>query len=215
MKKTPPPPPVRQRILEQTARLFFAQGFSKVTMDELAAAQGVSKRTLYAHFDSKQQLLHEVLTDLMRETAAGAEQLIDNPDTDYWGKLTGLLGLLTGRLSQLSPAFIGDLERSAPEMWRDIDEFRRGKISANFLRLYRSGVKQGLVRDDIDPRLLLLLYTTMVQQLVNPQTATRLGRGPAEVLQAIARVFFTGVLTDRARAKYHHRMKTFRTEAHQ
>jgi AcrR family transcriptional regulator len=212
MKRASVAPPLRRRILERAAPLLFARGFSKLTMDELAAELGISKRTLYQHFASKQQLLSEVLAGMMRSTAAAAERLIKDPAADFWTKLTGLLALLTGRLSQLSPAFLGDLERNAPDLWREIDDFRRGKINDNFLRLYRSGVRQGMVRDDIDPRLLLLLYATLVQQLVNPRTAARLGRGPDEVLDAVARVFFAGVLTDRARAKYHHRMNIFNTE---
>ena len=51
----------RQRILDAAYRLFRRQGFGRVSMDEIAAATRVTKRTLYYHFESKDQLLAHVL----------------------------------------------------------------------------------------------------------------------------------------------------------
>jgi AcrR family transcriptional regulator len=51
----------RKRILDAAYRLFRRQGYSRVSMDEIAAATGVTKRTLYYHFESKDQLLAHVL----------------------------------------------------------------------------------------------------------------------------------------------------------
>ncbi|MBL6613948.1 MAG: TetR/AcrR family transcriptional regulator [Reyranella sp.] len=51
----------RQRILDAAYRLFRRQGYSRVSMDEIAVATRVTKRTLYYHFESKDQLLADVL----------------------------------------------------------------------------------------------------------------------------------------------------------
>src|SRR5262245_876164 len=51
----------RKRILDAAYRLFRRQGYSRVSMDEIAAATRVTKRTLYYHFESKDQLLAQVL----------------------------------------------------------------------------------------------------------------------------------------------------------
>jgi AcrR family transcriptional regulator len=49
------------RILEAAYALFFEHGFRRVNVDEVAAAAGVTKRTLYDHIRSKDDLLAEVL----------------------------------------------------------------------------------------------------------------------------------------------------------
>jgi AcrR family transcriptional regulator len=49
------------RILDAAYKLFRRRGYSRVSMDEIAAASKVTKRTLYYHFESKDQLLAEVL----------------------------------------------------------------------------------------------------------------------------------------------------------
>jgi AcrR family transcriptional regulator len=53
----------RRRILDGAYRLFRRQGYSRVSMDEIAAAARLTKRTLYYHFESKDQLLANVLED--------------------------------------------------------------------------------------------------------------------------------------------------------
>ena len=51
----------RKRILEGAYRLFRRQGYSRATMDDIAAEARLTKRTLYHHFNSKDQLLANVL----------------------------------------------------------------------------------------------------------------------------------------------------------
>jgi AcrR family transcriptional regulator len=49
------------RILEAAYQLFYARGFSRISMDAVAASAGVTKRTLYNHFGSKDSLFGEML----------------------------------------------------------------------------------------------------------------------------------------------------------
>ena len=51
----------RQAIVEAAERLFLERGFGSVTMDELAEAAGVARRTLYNQFASKEEIFREML----------------------------------------------------------------------------------------------------------------------------------------------------------
>lgn len=51
----------RARIMDASYTLFRQRGFTRVNVDELAAAASVTKRTLYNHFASKDALLEAVL----------------------------------------------------------------------------------------------------------------------------------------------------------
>jgi AcrR family transcriptional regulator len=55
------PTHTRQRIIDAAYRLFRRKGYTRVSMDEIAAATAVTKRTLYYHFTSKDHLLAAVL----------------------------------------------------------------------------------------------------------------------------------------------------------
>ncbi|MBL4927861.1 TetR/AcrR family transcriptional regulator [Tabrizicola sp. KVB23] len=47
----------RARILNAAEKLFYAEGIGRVSVDAVAAAAGVTKRTLYYHFTSKDELI--------------------------------------------------------------------------------------------------------------------------------------------------------------
>jgi AcrR family transcriptional regulator len=58
--------PTRRRILDAAYKLFRQRGYSRVSMDDIAAASSVTKRSLYYHFDSKDTLLAAVLEEQHR-----------------------------------------------------------------------------------------------------------------------------------------------------
>ena len=57
MKSSPGKPDMKERILETADRLFYLQGLRAVGVDTIAAEIGISKRTLYNHFPSKDALI--------------------------------------------------------------------------------------------------------------------------------------------------------------
>jgi AcrR family transcriptional regulator len=57
------PPDTRSRIISAAADLFYGEGIRAVSVDAIADRAGVTKRTLYYHFDSKDQLVAAYLTE--------------------------------------------------------------------------------------------------------------------------------------------------------
>jgi AcrR family transcriptional regulator len=51
----------RLRILAAAYKLFYRRGFSRVSVEEIAERAGITKRSLYYHFESKDELLAAVL----------------------------------------------------------------------------------------------------------------------------------------------------------
>lgn len=51
----------RQKILDTASELFYQKGSQNVGINEVIAASGVAKRTLYRHFSSKDELILEVM----------------------------------------------------------------------------------------------------------------------------------------------------------
>lgn len=59
----------RNAIVDAAEKLFLERGFGRVSVDELAAAAGVARRTLYNHFDSKEQIFAEVMSRMSADLA--------------------------------------------------------------------------------------------------------------------------------------------------
>jgi AcrR family transcriptional regulator len=78
-------PTMNERILETADRLFYLQGIRAVGVDTIAAEIGISKRTLYNHFPSKDALITAYLMRRFRPVRpsdkAPAEQILGTFDS--------------------------------------------------------------------------------------------------------------------------------------
>jgi AcrR family transcriptional regulator len=194
---------VRKRILDEARGLFFRYGFSKVTMDETAAGLGMSKKTLYQYFPSKEDLLQAVTSDHMAEMDSELHDLCARKDWNPLEKLKKLMSYVAGIYSKMSEALVHDLRRSAPGIWKQVDECRREHIFNDFGSLIKEGRRKGMFRKDVDEKLFLLIYFHTIQSLLNPEALSGLSYKPSQVFDAIVKVLFEGLLTDKARAEYH------------
>ena len=86
--------PTRKRILDAAYRLFRRQGYSRVTMEEIAASADLTKRTLYHHFESKDRLLADVLVEqhelALQAFRTFADKLSGSPETIVAGMFRDL-----------------------------------------------------------------------------------------------------------------------------
>ncbi len=81
--------PKRQAVLDAASTLFMIQGYGAVSMDAVAKAAGVSKATLYAHFESKDRLFATIVGEGCRQNIAVSDMLPE-PGSDLDEALTAL-----------------------------------------------------------------------------------------------------------------------------
>jgi AcrR family transcriptional regulator len=190
---------VRQRIVAAARTMFFQRGFLRVTADEIAAELGISKATLYKAFPSKEEMLGAAVREVINEMAARVERLIGDDSPGFVEKMVALFTFLGTRLSQFGPLLLGDIQKSAPGIWKEIDEFRRDKIFRNFKVILEAGRREGFFREDVDLDILLQMFISLIQEFVNPAAILRSGRSPAATFESVIKVFFQGILTDKGR----------------
>ncbi|HNC23776.1 MAG TPA: TetR/AcrR family transcriptional regulator [Opitutaceae bacterium] len=188
----------RDRILQAARAQLFAYGYTALTMDELAAELGMSKKTLYVHFPSKDDLVGEILRGFVAEIRASAEALFGDPSLSFTVKLHRFSEAMTKRL-RINPHIFRDLQRSAPHMYRQIEELRHRNIPLIFGRLIRQGQAAKMVRDDIDPDFAIEFWRPAIQALMHPDTLERLQLTPDEMFARAINLFFGGLLTPAGR----------------
>jgi AcrR family transcriptional regulator len=66
----------RRRVLATAAQIFSGRGFRATSMNEIAAAVGLSKPTLYHYFRSKEELLVLLYSDMLDESLAMARRTV-------------------------------------------------------------------------------------------------------------------------------------------
>lgn len=99
----------RQAIIQAAINEFRDNGFEITSMDKIAATAGVSKRTVYNHFPSKEELFAEILNQLWARVTAEQETAY-RPDLPLRDQLRGLL---MAKLQMLGDDNFLDLARVA------------------------------------------------------------------------------------------------------
>jgi AcrR family transcriptional regulator len=189
---------VRARIVGTAERIFFAGGFSRVLMDDLARELGMSKKTLYSHFASKEELLRAVLVRRTREVEQGLEAIVSARES-FPLKLGHLARFLQGKMAAVSPLFLEDIRRYAPECFQVVEEFRARAIPRYFGRLFEEGIRSGHVRRQVNRELLVRVLVLSVQGIIRPEMVEELHLRPREALEHILAIIFDGILTPRGR----------------
>ena len=191
-----------QRIIAAARAHLFTYGYSALTMDELAAELGMSKKTLYVHFPSKDALVEAILLQFVGEVRTSADALFSDQSLSFTAKLHRFSEAMVQRFSRIGPHLLRDLQRSAPKIYRKIEEFRHHNIPHIFGQILRQGQAAGMVRADLDPKLAIEFWRPAIQNLMHPDTLVRLQLRPDQVFTQAITLFFGGLLTPAGRKEH-------------
>src|SRR4029450_8410601 len=113
--------PNRQRIVDAARVHCFSHGFRSVTMDDLAEELGISKKTLYAHFPGKFDLLEAVLADKFASVQATLKEITRARPHDFPATLQALLAGTQRELDEIKPPFVRDMRQKAPDVFKLVE----------------------------------------------------------------------------------------------
>lgn len=198
----PTEPSVITRILRQARAHFFAHGYCQCTMDDLALELGMSKKTLYVHFASKDDLMRAVIDELGREIRADADALINNRQLNFAEKLRGFAEGMVQRLTKTSPLLLRDLQRFAPDLYQRVTEMREKNIPYVFGRFIEEGQLAGMVRPDLNVAFSVQFFLQAMHGLIQPAVMERLHLTPRDILPQAIDLFFGGMLTPAGRKEH-------------
>lgn len=195
--------PAAERILAAADKRFLSEGFSRVTMDELASQLGMSKKTLYRAFPGKAQLLEAMLARRFALIAAELEEIIRQGEAQDFSSQTEIfLRYLSYRLGEVKRPFMRDVMRFAPELFRKIEAFRAEMVPRYLRRILSTGQQRGMIRSDVNIEIAIELLLTLIQQVITPEATLRLDISVDAAFKTIIDVMFEGLLTKSGQASY-------------
>lgn len=192
---------IQQRIVQKAEELFLKFTVSKVTVDEIASELGMSKKTLYKYFDSKEALVREVLQTRHCRITGGIHAIIQSSEEDFVERLEELMRFIGNQFSQVSPRFLHDLRKIVPQACKEMEHQKRLHTLEAFKMLGKEGIRQGYFRDDIDLEFLGVMYISLIEGVMDSETVMHLPLSTAQVFQSVLEVLFFGLFTEQGRQK--------------
>ena len=151
----------RQAIAEAAIALFQSQGFEATTVEQIARSAGVSAPTVFKYFNSKQEILLEMIREADRHAVLDLHDQISHFD-DPVDALCHLESLLISYSLEVLPAplwrellplILSNDREGLPQAYREMNAALQGQIACVLGELQR----QGKLRADLDVQLTAFL----------------------------------------------------------
>ena len=162
----------RQLMLDAAKDLFFKNGYSNSTINDVAKAANVSKSTLYAYFDSKETILLNIFLHAAESSRESYRQAVDAA-TDPYKQLQAFCEQ-SYQCYCNSPQYI-DLfdaairviqtsENLSEEMQARVHSLH-SETSGQIIDVLRSGVANGIFRNDLNIEVCADYFINTIQHI--------------------------------------------------
>jgi AcrR family transcriptional regulator len=171
----------RAQIRTAARELFLQRGFQATTTDAIATTASISKETLYRYYPRKEDLFLDVLRSLTVERAVWVRLMERASEPSSARQLRALLrttaqSLLDTMLNEEYLAMLRLIVAESPRFPELGDMFRQTVAeqgSTYFARLLRAGQRNGLIREDIDPPIVMRMFLGTILTIVLPNGLIR------------------------------------------
>jgi AcrR family transcriptional regulator len=169
-------------IIDSAATILAARG-EAASMEEIAAAAGIGRATLYRYFPTREELLSSMAAASVRDLAVRIEHanLGGVPVQEGIARLARAIMATGSKYTALSR----DGTRHS-----DVQPGFDATVTAPIRNLFRRGVSDGALRDDIPVDVLVDLFSGLVRGALDARASGR--RGIEESAAAVAALFLHG-----------------------
>ena len=155
-------------ILSYAIENFTKFGSKRFSMDELAKYLGISKKTLYRHFSSKEELVQESLTHYFGKIKGNIDDyMLTNPNEEQ--PLTTIIyiykqGLIT--FQEINPSFLYGLNKYYPKAYKVYSQLKNDIVWDIVCPLLKKAQGLGQVRKNVKVELVCSLFLARMEETV-------------------------------------------------
>lgn len=162
----------RERIMAAAEQIFSEKGFAQATIADISDASEYSRRTIYAYYESKEDILHHIIAKGLSTLKGDMESAL-RADTDFLTRYFAVCGAIKRyqiecphSLENITRAKTSrlDLENPSPAVAQIMS--LGTEVNALFAELLQSGKEQGVVRQDVVPMPAVYVLWSSITSLV-------------------------------------------------
>lgn len=185
------------KIIEQIEDKLFKEGFYKTTMDDVASELGMSKKTIYKFFPSKEDLVLAIAKHFMNRMKSKILPAL-NSDKNAVEKLSELIKILAGASEKISNKRMEEMKRHFPGIWNEIDSFRTKMMFENITKIINQGKAEGLFID-YPTSIVMTILVVSVRSIVNPDFILNNSFSIIEGARFTFKIIIGGIVTEKGK----------------
>jgi AcrR family transcriptional regulator len=186
---------VKEYIISESDKLFCQFGLKGVTMDDIAKHLGMSKKTIYSHFDDKNDLVNIVIEQSLNSNKILINETIKKSDNAVQETFISLLNI-KAQLSDINPSLFYDLQKYHPQAWLFFKNFREKYLFTTIHDNLKRGIAEGYFRKDIKADILTQMRLEQMDLIFSNSASYTNGKyGIAHVMAELTEHFLYGICT--------------------
>ena len=148
----------RSHIIKTAGELFFRLGIRSVSIDDICRELGMSKKTFYVYFESKDALIEQMLQANLDYMAGKMEELVAMKDFRQLVRVFIKRQEAEKNDVRRVPQLVYDLKKYYPRQFADFQVKCFETQKRYIMRFLEMGVQEGMVRADLDIELTAVLF---------------------------------------------------------
>jgi len=190
----------KEKILQYSRQKFHRDGFYKTSMDEIAAELQVSKKTIYKHFPSKENLLEEICKGTACEITSKVDEIIESKE-DVVIKFVKILNMYSNFLMNISEKWVRDIQVHTPHLKKDIDETKNDKMNRVLAKLLEQGKREKLI-ENYPTQIIIISFTTSLVSVLNHDFLINNKFTMLDAFKITYEMLLNGILTEKGKKKF-------------
>lgn len=161
-------PIMREKIINKATELFLTLGFKSVTMDDIANELGISKKTIYVHFENKTKLV-EFSTLEMFELISHGIDCICQLQKDPIEEIYDIKKLVMEHLKNEKSSPYHQLQKYYPKIFNSLRSKQYRLMEDCVADNLKRGIALGLYRDNLEIDFISKMYFNSIMALKDKQ----------------------------------------------
>lgn len=159
---------MRENIINKATELFLTLGFKSVTMDDIANELGISKKTIYVHFENKTKLVEATTLEMFELIAKGIDEIC-HLEKDPIEEIYDIKKLVMEHLKDEKSSPYHQLQKYYPKIFNSLRSKQYGLMEDCVADNLNRGITLGLYRDNIQIEFISKIYFTCIMALKDKQ----------------------------------------------
>ncbi len=187
------PQQLRELIIRRALDAFLHGGYSRTSTDKISRMLGISKKTLYKVFPTKEELLRSVVRLATRSLEERANAVYADSATSVEKRLETLVTEISPIYARIrSPQMLLDFQRAAPTVWNELRLWRLERYAA-LHGLIAEGVSRGEVRADLSVDDVVTMYAILVDKCMDYETLEESSVSSLQLYQGLMDILLRGI----------------------
>lgn len=182
---------LKERIIKVSISEAERKGF-RFTMGDLAKQLGMSTKTLYSYYPSKEELLNEMIDLAIHELKLKENEILHDSTLNHLEKLQKCLVLIPADFTFAQLQYFEELQRYYPKQWETVDQFIHEQWTG-----ITSLIDEGIVTNQIRPfnkEIFIEVYIGGLYRLMDHASKSRNMISLQDTMQEMVDILMLGIL---------------------